>query len=204
MSVQILQVAGPVLKATQHAASKCRLSRHSVTTPVQSRLQYPTLQTSILQHSYRVHCLTSPCELLPRTLPTLLCRLRLLVLPVLRLVNTPSCVLNGLCLTACMQCRQSSKTKLCAEQLVPDSVFAVQVKQQEWCQQEQSLKSIEQALNQFQVQENKLQRTVSELQALQQTTAQRVSSLLHQAYKSLLTPILSCTGRLCSTQQHSG
>ncbi len=51
------------------------------------------------------------------------------------------------------------------------------MKQQEWCQQEQSLKSIEQALNQFQVQENKLQRTVSELQALQQTTAQRVSSL---------------------------
>jgi len=69
---------------------------------------------------------------------------------------------------------------------VPDRVFAVQVKQQEWCQQEQSLKSIEQALNQFQVQENKLQRTVSELQALQHTTAQRVSSLLHLAYNMLL------------------
>ena len=89
-------------------------------------------------------------------LPTLLCRLRLLLLPVRRLVNTP---------------------KLFARQLVPDRVFAVQAKQQEWCQQQQSLKSIEQALNQFQVQENKLQRSVSELQALQHTTAQRVSSL---------------------------
>ncbi len=95
-------------------------------------------------------------------------------------------------------------TKLYAEQLMPDSVFAMQVKQQEWSQQQQSLKSIEQALNQFQVQENKLQRTVSELQALQHTTAQRVSSLLHHAYNLLLTPILSCTGRLCSTQQHHG
>ena len=84
---------------------------------------------------------------------------------------------------------------------MPDRVYAVQAKQQEWCQQQQSLKSIEQALNQFQVQENKLQRTVSELQALQQTTAQRVSSVLHQAYNQLLT--LSCTGRFCSTQQHN-
>ena len=61
---------------------------------------------------------------------------------------------------------------------MPDKAYAVQAKQQEWSQQEQSLKSIEQALNQFQVQENKLQRTVSELQALQHTTAQRVSSPL--------------------------
>ncbi|DBA73252.1 hypothetical protein WJX77_012686 [Trebouxia sp. C0004] len=54
---------------------------------------------------------------------------------------------------------------------------AVEAKQQEWCQQEQSVKSIEQALNQFQLQENKLQRTVSELQALQHTTAQRAEQL---------------------------
>lgn len=54
---------------------------------------------------------------------------------------------------------------------------ASQAKQQELVQQEQSLKSIQQAVNQFQVQEDKLQRTVSELQAVQHSTAQRVSPL---------------------------
>jgi len=54
--------------------------------------------------------------------------------------------------------------------------FCLQSKQQELTQQEQGLKSIEQALSHFQTQESKLQRTVSELQALQQTAVQRVSN----------------------------
>lgn len=52
--------------------------------------------------------------------------------------------------------------------------YASQAKQQELLQQEQSLKSIQQAVNQFQVQEDTLQRSMSELQALQHNTAQRV------------------------------
>ena len=87
---------------------------------------------------------------------------------------------------------------------MPDRAYAVQAKQQEWSQQEQSLKSIEQALNQFQVQENKLQRTVSELQALQHTTAQRVSSPLTPNSQPATDTHTFMHWQVYSTQQHSG